>query len=113
VYLETPADKNVKSIPGSARGDVIANIFLTHSPTDAPNELHAQFVVFECADDFCGSNNLLDFGDLGTATTGQAVTLLIQWDQPNHQFIFQRETNPQVFSQYTVLDGRLASHLSI
>jgi hypothetical protein len=32
------------------------------------------------------------------------VTLRLQWDQDNHQFIFQRDDDPEVFAPYTLAD---------
>ena len=35
---------------------------------------------------------------------GQWIKLLIQWDQENRQFIFQRDDWPEEIRPYTVLD---------
>jgi len=41
---------------------------------------------------------------LGTPTLKSPNTLFLQWDQPNHQFIFQLNNGPQVFAPYSVSD---------
>ena len=91
--------------PGHTTDDVFGAIYLGHSPTDAPNALRVYFSVFQCLDDFCGNTANLAGGDLGTATIGQPVPLLIQWDPSNHQFIFRRGLNPPVLAPYAVPDG--------
>jgi len=90
--------------PGSLLNDVFADAFFVHNANDSPNVVHAQYVMFQCLDDFCGNSAQLGFGDLGTAVTGQPVTLSIQWDQPNHQFVFQRDGDPPAVASYSVSD---------
>jgi hypothetical protein len=81
-------------IPGHTTNDVFGAIYLGHFPPDAPETLRVYFSVFQCLDDFCGNVTNLAGGDLGTATIGQPVPLLIQWDPPNHRFIFQHAPQP-------------------
>jgi hypothetical protein len=97
--------------PGSSLGDVFADAFLVHTPSDPGDLVRAQFVAFECQDDFCGTTTPVGFGDLGPVATGQTVTLSIQWDQPNHQFIFQRDANPPAFVAYSVSDASAPASL--
>jgi len=92
-------------MPGSSRNDVFADVFLVHSADDAADVVNARYVIFQCLDDFCGNSTQLGFGDLGGAVaTGQPVTLSIQWDRLNHQFVFQRDANPPVSAAYSVSD---------
>ena len=58
----------------------------------------------ECLDSGCLDANSLSSHDLGTVTLQEMADLSIQWDQANHQFIFQLNNNPPVYAPYTVQD---------
>ena len=91
--------------PGHTTDDVFGAVYLGRSPSDPPSVLRSYFSVFQCLDDFCGNVANLAGGNLGTATTGQAVRLLLQWDQPNKRFVFRQDANPPVLAPYAVPDG--------
>ena len=71
---------------------------------DPANVLQAHASVHKCLDADCLNDVVLGSVSLGTVTVGQWVRLLVQWDQPNHQFIFQRDSQAQQFVPYTVSD---------
>ena len=62
--------------------------------------LEVFYFVGLCSDPDCANNQPIGSGVLGTATTGQWVRLLVQWDKDQHRFIFQRGTQPPVFVTY-------------
>jgi hypothetical protein len=93
-------------IPGSHVDDVFASMSVgrfSNSP-DPPGVLSVDAVVVHCHDVNCSDRTFLSVTSLGTVTTGQWVRLLMQWDQANHQFIFQRGTLPPVIVPYLVSD---------
>ena len=93
-------------VPGSRVDDVFAIVELVRfsNSTDPPNVLRVDAIVFRCHSDDCSARTLLSFTPLGTVTTGQWVRLQMQWDQANHQFIFQRGRQTPVIVPYTVSD---------
>jgi hypothetical protein len=62
------------------------------------------FLVLRCDDAGCFVATLLDSGDLGPIKKGKIAALRLQWDPENDQFIFQRDDEPEIFSQYAVSD---------
>jgi hypothetical protein len=60
--------------------------------------------VFQCSVSPCSQGTPLGHRDLGVISLSSTARLLMQWDQPNHQFIFQRDNGPRAFVQYTVSD---------
>lgn len=60
--------------------------------------------VFQCTDAGCSTTISLGFKGLGPINVGQTAKLLLQWDQVNHQFIFQRDDEPEMVIAYTVPD---------
>lgn len=95
--------------PGSGVDDVIAGVGARRSSdsADPPGVLQISAFVFHCSDVDCFNGTFLGGVPLGTVTTGQWVRLLMQWDQANHRFIFQRGTQPPLFVPYTVTDTQL------
>lgn len=104
-----------KTNPGT--GDVIAQFIgsfcIDSPPTSINHDVVADIDVEEnlC----CGgprvtarvaetNGTVLGWQVLGTPTLKSANTLFLQWDQPNHQFIFQLNNDPQVFESYSVSD---------
>lgn len=77
-------------------GDVEAGIDLAREGTDAraPLRVGAHFTTMD------GSAS--DWPNLGFVNVGQTAKLRIEWDQPNHQFVFQLNKDPEVYSQYSV-----------
>lgn len=89
--------------PGSgAIDDVLASIQLETRGDfgDPPNVLRVIAVVSICLDPDCFSDALLRKEDLGEYHVGDRIRLLIQWDEENHQFIFQRDSEPEVIYSY-------------
>jgi hypothetical protein len=50
------------------------------------------------------NGTMLDWQELGPVTLKSTNTLFLQWDQPNHRFIFQLNGGTQVFEPYSVSD---------
>ena len=81
------------TIPGNAYLDVIAGVGLQR-PSDStapPDVLEISYFVDLCLDPNCVESQNLGSGLLGTVTTDQWVSLLLQWDRHKHRFIFQRD----------------------
>ena len=95
-------------VPGSQVDDVFAVVELERfsNSTDPPGVLQISGVVIHCHNVDCSNRTFLGGTgtSLGTVTTGQWVRLLLQWDQANHQFIFQRGIQPPVLVPYLVSD---------
>ena len=91
---------------GSLENDVWAQIRLQRNAnsSDSPKVLLVLADVFRCTDSTCTGFETLGAGDLGTANVGEKVTLRLEWDQTKHQFIAQRDNEPEVFLPYSVSD---------
>ena len=50
------------------------------------------------------NGTVLGYQVLGMVALKSTNTLFVQWDQPNHQFIFQLNNGAQVFESYSVSD---------
>lgn len=95
---------NMESSPTSQVGDVVAVVSISRTPTDVGGALTAVGFYNRCDDQFCGSQTNLDGRVLGSVQPGAVSTLRIKWDQPNHRFIFQLNSQAEVISPYTVSD---------
>jgi hypothetical protein len=85
-------------------GDVRAYIWIQRLSTDTGKGLTAFAQVYQCSDASCTPKPL--FGQsLGVVQPGSSNTLALKWDQANHQFIFQMNSNAPVASTYSVGDG--------
>ncbi len=93
---------------GNRTNDVGATVRLRRESNsgDAPNVLRVQGTVYQCTTSDCnyGSISLGDV-DLGTALVGEAVTLQMEWDQPNKRFNFRRGTESVKRVNYAVSDA--------
>jgi hypothetical protein len=91
--------------PGNGIDDVIAGVGVGRASDskDPPGVLRVDSFVARCSDADCVNSTFLVGVSLGTVTTGQWVKLLMQWDQANHQFIFQRGTETPVLAPYDFL----------
>lgn len=96
---------NVQSSPTSSIGDVLAEIGINRYSTDTSTSLTVSAFVNECADQFCGNQTNLAFQVLGTVSPGSKNTLSLQWDQPNHRFIFRLNGGNPVLEPYAVPDS--------
>jgi hypothetical protein len=94
------------TVPGNAANDVIAGVAVRRpSDSTAPlNVLEIFYFVGHCIDPNCVESPFLGSGLLGTVTTGEWVSLLLQWDKGQHRFIFQRDREQPVFVTYQVFD---------
>jgi hypothetical protein len=97
--------------PGSHLNDVAAFMEIVRY-TEATGEagpLHVRAVVRQCTavdeDEDCADSTALFSQNLGPVAVGDLVELLLQWDQANHQFLFQRDDQAIVAYQYTVDDS--------
>lgn len=92
--------------PGSNVNDVVARIQVGRSSnsTDPVNVLRVNARVYQCQDSDCLDGNQLYSQDLGPITLGQSTTLTLQWDQPTHRFLFQRDNQAAVIFSYALSD---------
>jgi hypothetical protein len=97
---------NASAPTSGAIDDVIAGISVARrsNSTDPPNVFEVFSFVVRCTDFDCIDGISLGGGLLGKVTAGQWVRLLMQWDQVNHQFIFQRDARTPLIVQYQVSD---------
>ena len=72
--------------------------------TDPLNVFEVVGSVLRCGDFDCRNVNFIGVPSgivfLGKVTAGQWVRVLVQWDQANQQFIFQRDNQAQKFVSY-------------
>ncbi len=81
--------------PTSSNDDVVADIGIEQSVQESgPNV--TGFVT--------EGNTVLGYQVLGPVALGSTNTLFLQWDRPNHRFIFQLNNGAQVFEPYGVSD---------
>jgi hypothetical protein len=94
---------------GSELNDVLAyiRIELVSNSTNKPGILEVTGYVSQCNDSTCSSSTALQSETLGTIKVGVNTNLSIQWDQPNHQFIFKFGSLAPVFVAYGVSDTSL------
>ncbi|SRR5579871_208634 len=96
---------NPSNVNNQAAGDVKANIVIDQSSSNTGKSLYAYADYYQCLDAGCSSQNSLFSQALGTVAPGSTNTLTLQWNQSNHQFIFQLNNNPPVASTYTISDS--------
>ncbi|MBQ0958175.1 hypothetical protein KAK06_04330 [Ideonella sp. 4Y11] len=91
-------------VAGDFTGDVLAQAWLRRSSnsTDAPGVLRVAGGVPQCTNLDCSTSNNLGSVDLGTANVGDKVTLQIEWDAANNQFLFIRDGGTPLAVPYTV-----------
>jgi hypothetical protein len=73
-------------------------------PTDV---FFAVSLVGHCTtatDETCKESTWLHSRGLGRVKRGERVTFWVQWDRDNHQFIFQRDEELEVFAPYMLSD---------
>jgi hypothetical protein len=98
---------NTEANPTSQFGDVELSIGPQRGAND-DQQGPLQVVAFyqHCDDDFCGARSVLDYKVLGTIAPGSDNTASVQWDKPNHRFVFTLNGN-QTISPYSVSDSSL------
>jgi len=79
-------------------------IGISRTPTDVGGALTVAGFYTRCNDQFCGNQTSLDYRVLGYVQPDAVSTLRIKWDRPNHQFIFQLNSQSEVAAPYTVSD---------
>ncbi|RYZ44060.1 MAG: hypothetical protein EOO71_00895 [Myxococcaceae bacterium] len=86
--------------------DVLAAIRTVSRSTDpvGSQDLRVEAVVERCTNASCSTRAQLFAADLGLVHQGEQATLRVQWDAANHRFVFQRDTQPEVYGAYTVTD---------
>jgi len=97
---------NTDTPDGTSLNDVLGLIYisLASNSTDAPKILEVWGVISQCTDSTCTTFTVLNSKQLGTIKVGAKTTLSMQWDQPNHQFIFQFGKLASVPLGYAVSD---------
>ncbi|HKW35362.1 MAG TPA: hypothetical protein VJN92_20280 [Candidatus Acidoferrum sp.] len=95
---------NTEISPTSQLGDVESVIGPSRVSTDTGTQFTIVAFYQRCDDANCGARTTLDLKVLGSVNPGEASTLRIKWDRPNHQFVYQLNQQPQVISPYTVSD---------
>ncbi len=91
--------------PSDSTNDVVGSIRLQRrgDSADPAGILRVFGGVFRCDDAPCNASTDLFLQDLGTVALGTSATISVQWDQPNHQFIFGFGATV-VTAPYTVSD---------
>jgi len=85
---------------GNPGDDVAAVIIVEHDPPTPRGVLLVSALVFS-------PNTFYGFSSLGTIRFEQLLTATVQWDQPNHQFIFHANgpsLNSDAFISYAAPD---------
>jgi hypothetical protein len=92
--------------PGSHVNDVVARLQVGRSSdsTDPASVLRVNARVYRCLDSDCLDGTQLYLQDMGALAIGQSTTLTLQWDQPTHRFLFQRDAQATVVFSYGLSD---------
>jgi hypothetical protein len=100
--MAVKVDTGIIPYPEGSQGDVLASIHVERrgDSSDPPGVLRVVAFVSRCGDRDCDVGTLLEFEDLGEYQVGGQIRLLIQWDEANNQFIFQRDNEPQFIYTY-------------
>jgi len=95
--------------PGSYENDVFAHVVIQRNSisTDPPGSLKVFGLYYQCTNPSCTTLNIIDAKILGTVQVKTNINVILQWDQKNHQFIFQLNHQPPVTSTYTLPDTSL------
>lgn len=96
---------NTESSPASELGDVETVIGANRNATDTGSAMEVLGFSQRCDDAHCSARSSVGFARLGFIQPGAVSRLHLKWDQPNHQFIFQLNNGPLVFSPYSVSDA--------
>ncbi|NNC03852.1 hypothetical protein HJC10_13485 [Corallococcus exiguus] len=90
----------------SLQDDVTASIRTVSRSTDPAGSqaLRVEAVIEQCTNASCSTRTQLFTADLGLVHQGEQAALRLQWDVANHRFVFQRDTQPEVYGAYTVTD---------
>ncbi|MCP3061244.1 hypothetical protein LXT21_20910 [Myxococcus sp. K38C18041901] len=90
----------------SAKDDVTASIRVVSRSTDprGSQDLRVEAHVERCQDASCTARGSLFTADLGQVHQGEQTRLRVQWDAANDRFVFQRDSEPEVYGAYSVTD---------
>jgi hypothetical protein len=93
-------------LPNGSVNDVLAYTFIHRrsDSTDKPGILEVFGEVVRCADPSCFGVDYINSEKLGDLRLGQWADIVIQWDQANHQFVFQFNKKSPVYMPYPFLD---------
>jgi hypothetical protein len=83
-------------------GDIVASIAVTRF--SQTGDLDVGATVSQCQDAQCNGQTTIGFQDLGFVKAGSTNRFSAIWDQPNHQFIFRLNNNPQIAVPYAMPD---------
>jgi hypothetical protein len=92
--------------PGDSTNDVLGQgvVIRSSDSTDPAGTYRVEGRIVLCTNASCTTGPTLKQIDLGTVTTGVPVTLEVQWDQPNHRFLFTRDAGTAMPATYTQSD---------
>ncbi|WP_163867467.1 hypothetical protein [Myxococcus eversor] len=90
----------------SAKDDITASIRIVSRSTDplGSQDLRVEALIERCRDASCTGRSSLFTSDLGPVHQGEQARLRVQWDAVNDRFVFQRDSQPEVYGAYTVTD---------
>lgn len=95
-------------VSGSSVGDVIAQVWAVRrsNSADAPGVLRVEGWVGMCTSSDCAKTTQIGATvPLGTVNVGTNVTMQVDWDRPNKQFLFSRDKGVQTgFVSYAGID---------
>jgi hypothetical protein len=74
-------------------------------PLDPRGILRINAAILVCTTPDCSQAIAIATASLGPVSRGEQVTLKLEWDPQNDQFIVQRDQHGEVFLAYTVPDS--------
>lgn len=95
-------------VAGSSLGDVLAQVGIRRDAdsTAASTALKSYGSVDLCTASDCSTTLSIGFVELGAATVGTPLTMLVEWDKPNKRFRFSKDDGATFkVVTYTVYDG--------
>jgi hypothetical protein len=92
--------------PGNGVNDVLANVTVQRrsDSTDKPQVLKVVASIVRCVTANCSATAPVSSVDLGTTSLWSTVSVSIQWDKDNHQFIFTLDGHPKTYIPYNLPD---------
>jgi hypothetical protein len=95
-------------VAGSSLGDVFAQVGIRRDAdsTAATTSLKTYGSVDLCTATDCSTTLSIGFVELGAATVGAPLTMIVEWDKPNKRFRFSKDDGATFkVVNYTVYDG--------
>jgi hypothetical protein len=92
--------------PGSFVNDVTAELRVIRlsDSVESADILRVIAQVIHCSHPNCSAGAVLFFQDLGPITTGQWVTLKVEWQPEANRVLFQRDSNTEISYLYSLPD---------